>query len=400
MEFIIEFKTATQTRRAGEQVKFASDSVLIGRDAECQLQFDDSTPTVSRKHAKIVREDNRYKVVALSQTNATFVNGTPVSGEYYLNSGDEIKLSSQGPTIIFKQSPVAAAATQTTATKATAVNATANAPAKKGNSSLIIAIAAVVLLAIAGIAFWMNKGDKVEEPVVQSIEECYSSIYYIKVNDISVYDNSRNLVFTYNTEDKISGTGFMLKNGKFVVSRRVVEPWIYNEGGLVGYDQDNRAWNYGDLTTLGYEIIANCTAYTSAGTSFQFRNTDCGKSEETNAKNDWMTIAKAEQLSTVAGLEYDAEWGNNPKYGTECTLVGYLKGVDVQKLQISQFSNAVNVSELNNNQVIELSSRRWSEGLSGSPALVLINGRWTVVGILSNSYNSQRDIVVPIGNTL
>lgn len=388
MEFIIEFKTATQNHSAGEKVTFSSDSVQIGRDAECQVVFDDSTPTVSRKHAKIEREGNRFKVVALSQTNATYVNGSPINNEYYLKSGDEIKLSSQGPTIVFRQSTSAATATSTSVPT----------PAKKSNKSLIAAIAAVVVLAIAGIAMWMGKSSE-PEVTVQAIDECYSSIYYVKVNDISVYDTNRNLVFSYNTEDKIVGTGFMLNNGRFVVARRVVEPWAFSEGGLVGYDQENRAWRYSDLSALGYDIVTNCTAFTSAGTSFQFRNTDCNK-DQANMQNDWMTIAKAEQLSTVPGLAYDAAWGNNPKYGTECSLVGYTKGADIQNLKVSTFSNAINVSELNKDQVIELSSRRWTDGLSGAPALIQQDGRWVVIGILSNSHNSQRDIVIPIGNAL
>lgn len=402
MEFIIEFKTATQAHAAGQQMTITADSVQIGRDVDCEVRFDDSTPTVSRKHAKIEREGNRYKITSLSQTNATFVNGTPINGEYYLNNGDEIKLSSQGPSIIFKQTgATAATATSAQATRATtqATVSAAPAPAPKSNKGLIAALVAVAVLAIAGIALWLNKG---EEPKVveQAIEDCYTSIYYIKLNDISVYDGSHNLVFTYNTEDKVSGTGFMLNNGKFVAARRVVEPWAYNEGGLVGYDQENRAWTYGDLTQLGYDIVTNCTAYTSAGTSFQFRNTDCSKGANTSSKDDWMTVAKTEQLSTVPGLSFDIEWGNNPKYSTECALVGYLKGADVQNLVISNYPNAINVSELNNNQVIELTSRRWAEGLSGAPALIMKDGVWTVIGILSNSHNSQRDVVVPIGNAL
>lgn len=395
MDFIIEFKNATQNHTAGEQMKFSSDSVLIGRESDCQVLFDDSTPTVSRKHAKIEREGSRYKIIPLSQTNATYVNGSPVNGEYYLKTGDEIKLSSQGPTIIFKQEATATKATQVSVNPTTPAPA---APSKNSNKSLIAAIAAVVILAIAGVVIWMNKSSE-PEVTIQNIEDCYTSIYYIKVNDVSVYDNSRNLVFTYNTEDKIVGTGFMLNNGRFVVARRVVEPWTFSEGGLVGYDQQNHAWSYNDLAALGYDIVTNCTAFTSAGTSFQFRNTDCNK-DKANMQNDWMTLAKADQLGTVPGLVFDEVWGNNPKYGTECSLVGYQKGADIQNLQISNFSNAINVSELNNNQVIELSSRRWVDGLSGAPAMILKDGRWVVIGILSNSHNSQRDIVIPIGNAL
>lgn len=397
MEFIIEFKTATSSHAVGEQMRLASDSVQIGRDTDCQIHFDDTTPTVSRKHAKIEREGNRYKIISLSQTNATYVNGNPIKGEYYLNSGDEIKLSSQGPSIIFKQAATATMATQSNTQAPRPAVAT---PAKKSSMPLIAAIVAVVVLAIAGVALWMNKSGEEKAPAIQNIEDCYSSVYYVKVNDISVYDSNRNLIFTYNTEDKIFGTGFMLKDGKFIVARRVVEPWSYNDNGLVGYDQDARAWNYTDISGLGYDIITNCTAFTSAGTSFQFRNTDCRKAATSNMQNDWMSLPKADQLSVVSGLEFDSQWGNNPKYGVECAILGFNGNTNVQDLKINNYSNAVNVSELNKDEVIELSSRRWTDGLSGAPTMILKDGRWVVIGILSNSYNNQRDIVIPISNAL
>lgn len=407
MEFIIEFKTATQSHAAGEQLKLAVDSVQIGRDIDCQVRFDDSTPTVSRKHAKIEREGIRYKVIALSQTNATYVNGSPIKGDFYLNSGDEIKFSSQGPTIIFRQSTVATSATQTSvnAPAATKASTTSNKPAPvqtKSNKTLYGVIAAVAALLVVGIVLWMNKTPDTSpaqpQAITQNIKECYSSIYFVKVNDISVFDKNHNLVFTYNTEDQYCGTGFMTNTGKFIAARRVVEPWTYNDSGLVGYDQDNRAWNYGDLSSLGYDIVTNCTAFTSAGTSFQFRNTDCKKPDFISMQTDWLSLPKADQLSVVSGLTIDSAWGNNPKYGVECSLVGYKKNTDIQNLRVSNFPNAINVSELNKDKVIELSSRRWEDGMSGAPALIQKDGRWVVIGILSNSYNNQRDIVIPIGN--
>lgn len=410
MEFILEFKTATATQKAGDQIKVSDDVAVIGRDNSCQVQFDESCSTVSRQHAKIERDGNRYKIVALSQTNSTYVNGTPVKGERYLNNGDELKFSSQGPCVIFKSEDpratvaVDASSTRTTQNVATNRNAApAPAPAKKSNLPMILGGLVVLAAIVGGVLFFVNKSKEAPaEPVevvaeAPSIETIFPSIYFVKVNDISVYDHNHNLAKTINTENALTGTGFMLKNGKFVTARTVVEPWLVLENGVVGTDADNRVWTYKELVAAGFDVVANCTAYTSAGTSFKFSNTDCGLSAD---GSDWAVMAKAEQLNTVGGLEMDEEWSVAPKYGTECQIAGYLPNADIQNLQPSAYPNAINVSELNKDQHIELSSQRWQNGLSGSPVVIEKGGKLVVVGVLTRSNIADRDIVVPIANAL
>lgn len=99
--YIIEHKTQTPLHKIGESQKIIVDQIELGRDSNCQIRFDESCATVSRRHAAIVRENNGWKIIALSQTNGTYVNNVPVQGERLLNSGDEIKLSSNGPVMGF-----------------------------------------------------------------------------------------------------------------------------------------------------------------------------------------------------------------------------------------------------------------------------------------------------------
>mgnify|MGYP003306072104 CR=1 FL=1 len=103
--YIIEHKTTTAYHNAGDSDKIKAACVLgvggLGRDSSCQIRFDESCETVSRKHAAIVREGEGWKIIPLSQTNATYVNSVPVQGEKMLNSGDEIRLSSHGPVMGF-----------------------------------------------------------------------------------------------------------------------------------------------------------------------------------------------------------------------------------------------------------------------------------------------------------
>lgn len=100
--FILEHKDASKYHKAGESQKIIIDQVELGRDGNCQVRFDDeSFPTVSRRHAAIVKDGDKWKLVQLSQTNSTFLNSRPVTTEWYLENGDEIQLSVGGPRMGF-----------------------------------------------------------------------------------------------------------------------------------------------------------------------------------------------------------------------------------------------------------------------------------------------------------
>jgi hypothetical protein len=101
--YILEHKTSSKYHSAGESQKIIIDQIEIGRDASCQVRYDESFDTVSRKHAAIVRDGNNWQLIHLSQSNPTLVNGRPIQGTYYLQSGDEIQLSVNGPRLGFIQ---------------------------------------------------------------------------------------------------------------------------------------------------------------------------------------------------------------------------------------------------------------------------------------------------------
>ena len=101
--YILEHKTSSKYHSAGESQKIIIDQIEIGRDASCQVRYDESFDTVSRKHAAIVRDGNNWQLIHLSTSNPTLVNGRPIQGTYYLQSGDEIQLSVNGPRLGFIQ---------------------------------------------------------------------------------------------------------------------------------------------------------------------------------------------------------------------------------------------------------------------------------------------------------
>lgn len=99
--YILEHKVSSRYHRAGEAQEIIVDQIELGRDSRCQVRFDDSFATVSRRHAAIVKDGDNWKLVQISKTNRTLLNGHPVQTEWYLQNGDEIQLSVNGPKLGF-----------------------------------------------------------------------------------------------------------------------------------------------------------------------------------------------------------------------------------------------------------------------------------------------------------
>jgi hypothetical protein len=69
----------------GKDFKIQKEETLVGRDEENDIIL--FHPTVSRYHAKIIREGENYFIEDLNSANGTFVNGIRVQREL-LNDND------------------------------------------------------------------------------------------------------------------------------------------------------------------------------------------------------------------------------------------------------------------------------------------------------------------------
>ena len=95
--YTLEYLTSTAKKNQGSFETIVVPYVELGRDKKCGVTFGDDTPTVSRKHAAIERKGDETFIINLSKSNPTLVNGRPVEKKYFLNNGDEIQLSVEGP---------------------------------------------------------------------------------------------------------------------------------------------------------------------------------------------------------------------------------------------------------------------------------------------------------------
>lgn len=75
--------------RAGETFAPAGERTLIGRSPECDVFLDDVT--VSRRHAEVVREDERYTIRDLGSLNGTFINRRRIESAV-LEDDDEVQI--------------------------------------------------------------------------------------------------------------------------------------------------------------------------------------------------------------------------------------------------------------------------------------------------------------------
>lgn len=99
--YTLVHKVSSKYHQAGESQQIIVDQIELGRDPACQVRFDENFGTVSRRHAAIVKDGDNWKLVQLSKTNSTYLNGHKVQNEWYLQNGDEIQLSTNGPKLGF-----------------------------------------------------------------------------------------------------------------------------------------------------------------------------------------------------------------------------------------------------------------------------------------------------------
>lgn len=82
---------AREGQLAGERWTIDSDQFVIGRGSDCQAIMPERQ--VSRYHAKIAHERDKYVLYDLNSKNGTHLNGLQVLGSEQLRDGDEIQIA-------------------------------------------------------------------------------------------------------------------------------------------------------------------------------------------------------------------------------------------------------------------------------------------------------------------
>src|SRR5690606_37027200 len=74
---------------AGRSYELTADQMVIGRNAFCDIVFDDHS--ISREHAQVIHDSGQYFLEDLESLNGTYLNGERLQGRVPLHDRDHIR---------------------------------------------------------------------------------------------------------------------------------------------------------------------------------------------------------------------------------------------------------------------------------------------------------------------
>ncbi|HVQ35995.1 MAG TPA: FHA domain-containing protein, partial [Pyrinomonadaceae bacterium] len=87
---------------ASQRFEIGRDITNIGRDLDMDIRIAAGDALVSRRHAVIRRQGNRFEIIDQGSFNGTLVNGQRIVGAAGLSDGDRIQLGTGGPALRFR----------------------------------------------------------------------------------------------------------------------------------------------------------------------------------------------------------------------------------------------------------------------------------------------------------
>jgi cell division protein FtsB len=459
--FMLEHKTNTAKHQVGESAQYIGDYVELGRGNKYAVNFGDDAPTVSRPHAAIIRKDNGWVLKPLSKTNPTLLNGRRIEDETRLNNGDEIQLSLNGPRLSFLTPTNNKVGTMGMTIRMKAFMNEAVRPYRTALTTITL----LFLVIIGGLVYYgknrneyyaklfkdqtainqqmadsirsMNAdnkklqqhiadlskkmpivnrvppsndgGDPGSTPSPAGIKSLYPGVYYILTDKI-VFTNGNE---TKEVDYRIIGTGFLLKDGRFVTARHVARPWLFT--GMSGNEESDKTEMLLNLiANNGGKVVEYMTAYSPDGSKFSLTSEDFTMDNSQDAKSsktdeegntyvfsqaslkggsDWAYAATNKQ----GMLDIDGPASTSLEAATPLYVLGYSFGIGANGANdIKPVYSDCKVSREGLDQgTIDISGRGFDQGNSGGPVFIEANSKYTVVGIVSGEHGNQ-GIFTPI----
>lgn len=328
--YVLEHKVSSKYHHAGEAQEIIVDQIELGRDAKCAVRFDESFKTVSRRHAAIVRDGQNWKLIQLSDTNTTFLNGRPIQNEWYLQNGDEIQLSVNGPKLGFLI-PTGNKSTVGSIGLSRRLSLFRQQALRPYKTAMWI-LSVVLLLTISGgvglsisqykqieklnishieldearkraeadFARMQKENSESEKKLIETRKQLSSLDKQLKNLKVGSKDSTivprissttsnknisacephtyfvwiRKIVVTYNgvtreLENVGTGTGFLLADGRFVTARHVVEPWMFPSD-----ENDKQSLTLNAIMNAGGTVTCYLEAYSPSGKKLTFVSKD------------------------------------------------------------------------------------------------------------------------------
>jgi hypothetical protein len=447
------FMDPTADYKRGEHQTIFMPHIVIGRSSKCHIKYTDDYRTVSREHASITIDGNRYILHHNpAAANPTYVNGSVVGGAYALQNGDEVQFSSNGPRMRFNVSTM-----KTSTIGLTNRIGAAMAQAAKPYKRAITLLSAIIILLFFGLGYSyyhqleqdrrnreiadgmstkidsllgavtkqdsfisklprkfknieapVNKGTS--NPVPDALSLPDEDVYFIQSKQVFIeYENS-----VYKSEYQWVGTGFLTEDGYFITARHVITPWRF--------PQHMETYKLSVLEANGAKINVAFTATSKNGRVLNFNSSDLtfddtsdelieyeyeedGKTEtvyskeRTDISTDW-AYYKPGNLSGKCKL--NREIATKLKMGQKLYTLGFSYGEAAQSSNGSELKPLYSESNVAQNGVtnglINTTNRGFGTGNSGGPVFIHNGQGFEVIGIVSHGRGSESGIIVPISN--
>ncbi|MDR2680419.1 MAG: FHA domain-containing protein [Tannerella sp.] len=349
--YILEHKVSSKYHRIGELQKIIVDRIELGRAPNCQVRFDESFTTVSRKHAAIIREGDIYKLIPLSQTNTTFLNGKRVNSEWYLQHGDEIQLSVNGPKLGFvipKDEQNLVSNIKFTE-RLNLFGRQALEPYKWGLISLGILLFLVIIGSLAWnyrqyrewqedaelkaqqVAAAFEKNEELQgaidsmiiaeknkpepevivppAPIEDLVETCKDDIYYLSIGEVYITNGEQRKQIMRTVPGDAgeaspygwNATGFLLNDGRFVTARRCIQQWRFSS------DPDILRQVALPDSIPGWNVVAVIKAVSRSGKRFTINSTDFTFNDKYDEKRPYGVSEGETDMYIKSAVSADAD---------------------------------------------------------------------------------------------
>lgn len=388
---------------AGKSTKFIGDYVEMGRGGQFAVPFGEEWATVSRPHAAIVRRGEGWTLKPLSKSNPTLLNQSPIREETPLRNGDEIRLSYEGPKLLFHLPSNNAVSTLGMTARMKAVMNESVRPYRRAITLILL----VFLAATGGLGWYIyHHAPAANSADPSALKALYPGVFYLR---------TARVVYEIDGEQKeakfaITGTGFLLGDGRFVTARHVVQPWFFLEQGASDLE---KALNI--IASNGGKVTHYFTAYSSDGRKLEFSGNDFTV-DATGDETEQLTLDDGRQVTRRIASPSDKDWAvarvsagvhtdlildremsKSLRASSQVFALGFPFGIGANgesDIHPSYGACTVSMDGLNKG-VIMVSGRSFDHGDSGGPVFALADNKYYVVGIVSAGAGAQ-GIIVPV----
>lgn len=460
--YVLEHRDSSKYHKAGESQKIIIDQIELGCNPDCQVRFDQETwGVVSRRHAAIEREGNRWKLIHLSTTNSTFLNGRKIESEWYLENGDEIQLAVDGPRLGFiapegKQGLVSSI-------KMTERLELFRKQALKPYKRAIAAMAVILVLATGGLCTWnvlmqkdfnqqiaqakkrltvisgknaeldsLLKSARLEQARMDSLLKVYKNrptvtkivypnpdgnldkllagveddVFFIRTTKVVVTDGEETVeIPNYGW----IATGFLTSDGRFITAKHCVEGWKF-KGGTPS-DAEALAMCAFAMNTKGCKIVAYMEARSKTKT-LTFKSTDFTMDRSTEKaetitegivwhfENGYHSDWAYVKTSQKGSIIVDEQLSTDLPVGADLHVLGFPHGwgaIDTYNFSC-QYGSCKTAQRGIDNGIIKVSARNYESGNSGGPVLYNDKGKLKAVGIVSYGRGASHGGIVALSN--